>query len=332
MGRTKGIYILDSQHWDNIYGPEERADIARLAEITAPMQTRDSVLADFSLVRDVEVIFSGWGAPIFNHEFLAAAPNLKVVFYASGSVKPFVTDEFWARGIQLTGANGVFVIPVAEYTISQVLFCLKHGWQFAFETKHLRTYPPTHPVPGAFGSTVGLVSLGAIARHVREMLRPFDLKVIAYDPFLSKKDADRMGITLCSLEELFATADVVSVHTPWLPETERMIRAEHFALMKQGASFINTARGAVIDEAGMTEVFARRPDLFAVLDVTWPEPPSPGNTLFDLPNVVITPHISGSMSRECRRGGRFVVEELGRYLQGEKLLGQITQERLRRMA
>jgi phosphoglycerate dehydrogenase-like enzyme len=328
MARKKGIYILDSPHWDNIYGPEERAELARLVDITAPMQTRESVLADPSLVRDIDVIFSGWGAPVFNREFLEAAPKLKAVFYASGTVKGFVTVEFWERGIELSGANSVFVIPVVEYTISQILFCLKHGWQFASETRRLRTYAPHRPVPGAFGSTVGLISLGAIARRVRELLRPYDLKVIAYDPFASKADAEKLGITLCSLEEIFAQADVISVHAPQLPETEKMLRAEHFSAMKEGASFINTARGAVVDEAALAEVFAKRPDLVAVLDVTWPEPPPPESPLYDLPNVIITPHIAGCMSLECRRGGRFVAEELGRYLRGEPLQGRITQEKL----
>ncbi len=105
--------------------------------------------------------------------------------------------------------------------------------------------------------------------------------MIAFDPFFPKEEAAELGVTLCSLEEVFANSDVVSLHAPHLPETEGMIRAEHFAAMKKGASFINTARAAVIDEAGMVEVFQRRPDLFAVLDVMLPEPPVPSNPLFD---------------------------------------------------
>jgi phosphoglycerate dehydrogenase-like enzyme len=167
---------------------------------------------------------------------------------------------------------------------------------------------------------------------VVDLLRPYDLKIIAYDPHTSESDAENLGITLCSLDEVFARSDVVSVHTPWLQETEKMIRAEHFARMKEGASFINTARGAVVDEAGLAEVFARRTDLFAVLDVTWPEPPSEESPLYDLPNVVITPHIAGSLGLECRRGGQFVVAELERFLRGENLLGEITQEQLRLIA
>jgi phosphoglycerate dehydrogenase-like enzyme len=328
MSRKNGIFILLSQKPENIYGPDEQADLAKLVDIPAPLQTADSVLANPDILRDVEVIFSAWGAPVFNRKFLDAAPKLEAVFYASGTVKNFVTDEFWERGIVLSSANSVFVIPVAEFTVSQILFCLKHGWQHALETKRRRTYAAHRDVPGVHGSTVGLISLGAIARRTRELLRSYELKVIAYDPFASKADAEKLGITLVTLDELFATSDVVSLHAPWLPETEKMIRARHFAAMKPGASFINTARGAVVDEAGLAEVFAQRPDLFAVLDVTWPEPPPPESPLYDLPNVIITPHIAGCMGLECRRGGQFVVQELGRYLRGEPLQGRITREQL----
>jgi phosphoglycerate dehydrogenase-like enzyme len=332
MTRKKGIYILDSRYWESIYGPEEKSEIAKWVDIDGPMQTRESVAADPGVLRDVEIILSGWGAPRFDQGFLNAAPNLRIVFYASGTVKNFVTKEFWARGIILSGANSAFIIPVAEYAVSQILFCLKHGWHFALETKRLRTYAPLHEPPGGFLSTVGLVSMGATGRLVREKLRSFDLEVIACDPLMSVEEADRLGIDLCSLEEVFARADVVSLHTPLLPETEKMIRAEHFAAMKQGASFINTARGAVVDDAGLIEVFSKRKDLFAVLDVTWPEPPARESGLYDLENVIITPHIAGCLGRECRRGGRMVVEELRRYLQGEKLLGQIEEDRLRVLA
>jgi phosphoglycerate dehydrogenase-like enzyme len=328
MVRPKGIYILSQENYENIYGPEEQAAISRLVDIVSPLVTREQVQENSALLREVDFVFSGWGAPVFNGDFLKAAPKVKAVFYASGTVKGFVTDDFWERGIRLSGANSVFVLPVAEYAISQILFCLKHGWQYALETRRLRTYTERGEVPGAYGTTVGLISLGAIAQRVLELLRPYDLKVIAFDPFFPKEEAEELGITLGTLEEVFAKSDVVSLHAPHLPETEKMIRAEHFAAMKPGASFINTARAVVIDEAGLVEVFKQRPDLFAVLDVMWPEPPATDHPFFDLPNIIVTPHIAGCMSLECRRGGQFVADELNRYLRGEPLRGEITRDRL----
>lgn len=331
-GRPKALYIFDQLHWDNVFGPEERAGIAELADVMAPMQTSETIRENKDLLAEVEILFCAWGAPLLDEEFLAAAPNLKAVFYGSGSVKVFLTEAFWERGIVLSSANPAFVIPVAEFTISQIVFCLKHGWRYALETKRQRKYGPRIDPPGCYGSTVGLVSIGATGRLVAERLRAYDLEVIAFDPIIGEREAGLLGVRLCSLEEVFAKSDIVSLHTPWLPETEKMIRAEHFALMKPGASFLNTARGAVVDEAGLAEVFAQRPDLLAVLDVVYPEPPKEDSPLFNLDNVVITPHIAGAMGKECRRGGKMVVEELRRYLAGEPLRGRITRDQVPRIA
>jgi phosphoglycerate dehydrogenase-like enzyme len=111
-----------------------------------------------------------------------------------------------------------------------------------------------------------------------------------------------------------------------------MILGSHLASMKRNATLINTSRGAVVREAEMVEVLGERPDLWAVLDVTPPEPPEPDSRLFDLPNVVLTPHIAGSLGNECRRMGRLVVDELRRYVAGEPLKHEITRERAALMA
>jgi phosphoglycerate dehydrogenase-like enzyme len=331
-GRPTALYLLDEPYWDHVFGPDERAEVVELADVVAPMQTRKTILQNKGLLSGVEILLSAWWLPLLDEEFLDAAPNLKAIFYGSGSVKSFVTEAFWDRGIVLSSANSVFVIPVAEFTISQIVFCLKHGWQYAINTKRNRKYGPRIDPPGCYGSTVGLVSLGATGRLVAERLSDYDLNVIAYDPFASEVEAESLGVRLCSLEEVFSKSDIVSLHTPWLPETENMIRAEHFASMKKGASFLNTARGAVVDEVGFAKVFAERPDLFAVLDVVHPEPPAEDNPLFDLDNVVITPHIAGVMGKECRRGGRMAVEELRRYLEDKPLKGQITRQMISRIA
>lgn len=328
----KAIYILGEGILERVYGPDEQRDIAALVSVTEPAQTAVSIKQNLSLLRDVEIILSSWGCPVMDRVFLEAAPSLKVVFYGAGSVRGFVTPEFWERGIVLSCAWAANAVPVTEYTLSQILFCLKHGWQDALATKQQGRLVRKEPVPGAYGSTVGIISLGMIGRRVCELLRGFDVKVLAYDPYATADVARRLNVTLCSLDEVFARSDVVSLHTPWLKETENMITGRHFSMMKPGASFINTARGAVVNEPEMITVLTQRPDIFAVLDVTHPEPPVPGSPLFSLPNVVLTPHIAGSMDSECRRMGRFMVDELKRYLNGEPLQWQITRERAETLA
>ena len=322
----KGLYILGTEAFNLIYGPAERDDISELVDIYAPAQTRESIAQEPALLAPAEVIFSGWGAPRMDAAFLAAAPNLRAVFYGAGSIKQVVTDAFWERDIRITGAYAANAVPVAEYTLSQIFFCLKHGWQFALAIKRDRAYPRRWPVPGAYGSTVGLIALGMVGRLVRERLRPFDLRVIAYDPFVTGEVAATLDVELCSLDEIFRRADVVSLHAPWLKQTEGMITGAHFAAMRPGATFINTARGAIVREHEMIDVLRGRPDLLAVLDVTYPEPPEPGSLLYTLPNVILTPHIAGARNDECRRMGHLMVEELRRYLAGEPMRWSISRE------
>ena len=328
MTKQKAIYILNTDAYDVIYGADERADMAALLDIYAPQQTVQSIRELPDVLTPAEVIISGWGAPCMDAEFLGAAPNLKLVLYGAGSIRGIVTDEFWDKGILINSAYGANAIPVAHYTLSQILFCLKHGWQFAQAVKRLHGYPNQKDLigPGAYRSTVGIISLGMIGRLMCQLLASFQLHIVAYDPFATPEMAKSLGVELVSLDEVFQQADVVSLHTPWLKETEGMITGRHFSLMKHGASFVNTARGAVVNEAEMIDVLTQRPDLFAVLDVTHPEPPAPDSALYTLENVIVTPHIAGAMGRECNRMGRYMVEDLQRYLRGEPLQWGITRE------
>jgi phosphoglycerate dehydrogenase-like enzyme len=235
----------------------------------------------------------------------------------------------WDRGIQVTSAANVNAIPVAEFAFSQIVFCLKHGWKRVREVERERRFlRDDDGTPGSHGSTIGLLSLSRTGRLVAERLRSLEVEVIAYDPLASVVDAASLGVRLCSLEEVFRQSDVLSCHAPLLPSTVRLIRGFHFAMMKAGATFINTARGQIVHESEMIEVLQRRPDLFAVLDVTESEPPVPNSPLFTLRNVVMTPHLAGSVGRECRRMGRMMVDETRRYLCGESLQGEVRPDQL----
>jgi len=328
----KALYVLDGEAYEKIYGEEERAAVAELADVYAPPQTRDSVAKHPGVLAEAEVILSGWGAPAMDGAFLASAPNLRAVLYGAGSIRRVATPALWERGVRIASAYAANAAPVSEYALAAILFSLKRGWHFAFSARRDKVLPGQGQVPGAYGTTVGLVSLGMVGRLVRERLRPFDLRVVAYDPYVTSEEASVLGVDLVSLEDLFASSEVVSLHVPLLPETEGMILGSHLASMKRNATLINTSRGGVVREAEMVEVLEERPDLWAVLDVTHPEPPEPGSRLYDLPNVVLTPHIAGSLGSESRRMGRLVVDELRRYVAGEPLQHEITRERAALMA
>lgn len=322
----KAIYLLPENNLPLIYGPAEQREIAAQVELVAPRLDAQTYSEWRGKLDEVEAIFSGWGMAKMDAGFFDVFPNLKILFYGAGAVSGFVTDLVWARGVRISNANVANGVSVAEYTAAQVLLCLKQTLQQAARVKQLRTFTGARlPVAGAYGSTVGIISLGAIGRMVAERLRALNVKLIAYDPFMKPEAAQALGIELCALEDLFHRSDVVTCHTPWLPETVGLLTGAHFRSMKPNASFINTARGAVIKQDELIETLQARPDLFAVLDVTYPEPPPADSPLYDLPNVLLTPHIAGSMNTECQRMGRMMVDELGRLLRGEPLQHEVSQ-------
>ncbi len=322
----KGLFILDPHAFELIYGDALRAKIARRVDLVAELQTKTSIQAHPELLADVEVIFSGWGAPVMDAAFLAAAPKLRTVFYGAGSIKAMTPDAFWERGIAVTSAYAMNAIPVSEFTLASILLSLKRAWYYVLETKRLGAFPEKVTPPGAYGSKVGLISFGMIGRLVRERLLPFNVDVWVYDPFLKPEQAAEFNVTLVSLDDIFSHCDVVSLHTPWLKQTEGMICGRHFELMKDGSTFINTARGAIVNEPEMVEVLARRSDITAMLDVTWPEPPVDGSPLYSLPNVVLTPHIAGSQEHECRRMGQLMIDEFDRWKKNEPMRWAISRE------
>ena len=179
---------------------------------------------------------------------------------------------------------------------------------------------------------MGIIGLGFIGRLVCERLYPFDVQIIAYDPYVFDEEAATLHVSMRPLDALFCEAQVVTLHAPLLPETRGMVTGAHLASMPHGGTFINTSRGRLVQQEELITVLAQRRDLQAVLDVTYPEPPPPGSALYSLPNVVLTPHIAGSLGSERRRMGEAMVGELQRFVTGEPLLHAVTKEQVQYMA
>jgi phosphoglycerate dehydrogenase-like enzyme len=330
----KGMFVMKEDVFDQVYPKTIRNQIEKMASVESPLITKELLPYNKEKLKDIEVLFTGWGGPKIDHDFLEAAPCLKAVFYAAGSVKGIVTEEMWKRGIKITSAYAANAIPVAEFTLSQILFSLKRGWQLVREIKKEGKYKKSKPgeIPGAYNRTVGLVSLGMVGKKVCDLLKSFDLKVIAYEPFVTEEQANSLNVELCSLEKVFENSDVVSIHTPWLKETEGMITGKLLNSMKLGATLINTSRGAVVNESQLIDVLTQRKDLMAVLDVTYPEPPEDNSPIITLPNVLLTPHIAGSEGSECARMGQYMLDELDRYVHGKALKWEITRHKISTLA
>lgn len=333
MHKPKALFILSEDSFRLIYSQQTRRDIASVVDLLhSGAIAREAVPRYQELLREAEVIFSGWDGPLMDADFLSQAPSLKAVFYGAGSVKYMLSQEFWERGCRITSAYAMNAIPVSEFTVAQIILSLKHFWHMSRRMHADRGNAGRYAPPGAYKKTVGIVSFGLIGRKVCELLQSYDLNVIAYDPCINRNDAATIGAKLVTLEEVFCESDVVTLHAPWLNETVGMVTGKHFERMKRGATFINTARGAIVNEREMIHVLQKRSDLFALLDVTWPEPPERQSPLYDLANVVLTPHIAGSLGDECVRMGDLMLEEVKRYVNREPLLWELTQERTAVMA
>lgn len=327
----RGLLALAPDTCDLVYGGDVRDALERQVEIIGGPCPPEHLI-HLHRLDEVEVLFTGWYSPRLEGEWLRKLSRLKVVLHGGGTVKFITSNEFWERDIPICSAYHANAIPVAEFTQASILMSLKRVWTLSREAQLERRWLRREDVPGAYRSVVGLLSLGAIGRLVAERLRSSSLEVIAYDPFVSVEDAAALGVRLVSLPELFTVSDVVSIHVPLLLETRGMVTGAMIDSMKNGATLINTARGAVVQESEMVEVLKRRPDLVAILDVVENEPLPSTSPLFDMPNVVLTPHIAGSVGPECRRMGAFMAEELSKFRAGKPLLWRITPEQCARMA
>lgn len=318
-----------------IYDNGTRERLKLLTDITDTVYSREDVLADKKSFSDTEYIFSTWGMPVFSEdEIREIFPALRCVFYGAGSVQ-FFARPFLNLGIKVFSSWAANAVPVAEYTVAQIILANK-GFFAASRYQSTGQLQKASELkecyPGTFGEAVGIIGVGMIGSLVAEMLKAYRITVKAFDPFLSDERANHLGITKCSLEELFRTCFVVSNHLANNEQTKGILKKEHFSSMRKYATFINTGRGAQVIEKDLCEVLSEREDLTAILDVTSPEPPENGHPFYTLPNCILTPHIAGSYGDEVRRMGEYQLTQFEKYLKREPTEYEVTLEMLKTMA
>ncbi len=239
---------------------------------------------------------------------------------------------FLERGIGVVSGWAANGVPVAEWTLAQILLANKGYFGNEREFRAARSKKEAFRGRGNFGATVSLLGAGAIGRLVVELLRPFQLQICVFDPFLSDENAIALGVEKVTLDEAFARGAVVSNHLANLPATVGMLKGAHFAAMRPHATFINTGRGATVREAEMIEVLKKRRDLTALLDVTYPEPPRQNSPLWKMENVFLTSHIAGSIGDEVVRMADYIIEEFEAWQSGKPLRYGVSPEMLETMA
>lgn len=310
MKKMKAVFVCAKKETvDYVYSESQQKQIAEVTDLMPEIVNAGNF--DSVDLKDVEVIFSTWGMMCFTGEQLDRMPNLKAVFYGAGATDYFARPLL-ARGIKVISAWKANAIPVAEFVLAQIILSMKNYFSNNWNNKFAG--------PGCYGETVALIGAGAISRKLQEMLKVLNLNVLVIPSRPERRTV--------SLEEAFRTAYVVSNHLPNREDNQKVLTKELFASMRQGATFINTGRGAQVDEAGLIEVLKARPDLTALLDVTFPEPPEAGSELYTLPNVRLTSHIAGSLNDEVHRMADYVIGDYLHFAAGEPLEHEVTEEML----
>ena len=331
---SRGQPNIAIAHWPGMDVFRE-ADLVRLRALgsllnTEPIGAWDDKAA--AALAEAEVIVGHWGCPPLDAEMLDRAPRLGLFAYAAGTVKMTLTNAVWNRGIRVTSGANANAEPVAEFTLAAILFANKGVLWRRGPADYSAMSAMGDRQWGNYGRTIGIVGASLIGRRVIELLRTFPhLKVALYDPYVTSEEAASLGVEKLELNELCARADVLSIHAPALPETMHMIGADQLSALPDGATVINTARGPLIDhEALMAHLASGR--LYAILDVTDPEPLPDDSPLLEMLNVWISPHLAGSQGTELARMTDYVIEEVRRWSAGEPALNEVTQDRLATMA
>jgi phosphoglycerate dehydrogenase-like enzyme len=326
--RPKVAVLLSPARREQVLAPQAEMLLANFA---APVfaegeQVRPADLP--SLLDGAVACLTGWGTPPLTPELLAGCPSLRLVAHTAGSVRHLVPLAMLQNGLRISQAAAMIAESVAEFIISQALTCLRQlnemdkamkadrGWE------EIRT---TYPGRLLGSQTVGVVGTGRVGRAVIHLLKAFGCQVLAQDPYLTTEQAAQLGVEAVQLDELLRRSDIVTLHAPLLPETVELIGKDQLALLHDRAIFINAARAPLVDEEALFQELASG-RIVAALDVFSKEPlplDSPFRSLF---NVLITPHAAGHTIDSHLKQGQTMVEEVQRFLRGEKLLYEIVPE------
>jgi phosphoglycerate dehydrogenase-like enzyme len=285
---------------------------------------------------DVEVMLRGRLPAETFDRILARAPNLRWVHSATAGVERVLTPSSRARGLVITNARGVFSRPVAEYVMMMILAITRRLPQL-LELQAERTWQPLE-ARELRDVTVGIVGLGSIGRAVGALATAFGCRVIATrrrpeaggeaaqgagdEPYLGSLMLDRV-LPPERLAELLGESDFVVLATPLTTDTVGLISNEAIAALKPGAWVINVARGELVDERALARALRDGRIGGAVLDTFREEPLPPTSPLYDLPNLILTPHTAWSSSRVVDRSVELFRDNLRRFAEGRPLVNVV---------
>ena len=273
-----------------------------------------------------DAVITGWGQPNMRPCDLGDA---KIIMHTGGTVGGIVDMEVFDSDVTVLSGNSYYAESVAEGVISYMLFALrKMGFYSQMIKKGEWTWEAK--TEGLLGQSVGIVSLGAISKKLIPMLHAFTDDIKVYSTHPNPELAEKMGFKYAELDDIFKTCKIVSVHTAKNDKTFHMINKHHFDLLSRGALFVNTSRGAVIDEAALCEAL-RENRFTALLDVYESEPPKADSPLLTLDNAILFPHMAGPTYDRREKITLALIDDVIRIFNGEKAQNVVTKEIAQKM-
>ncbi len=285
-------------------------------------------------VADADAIIVGRGVSI-TPTVIGGLRKCKVIINGGVGVDRINVQAATAAGIPVVNVPDVWINEVADQAILLLLAVtrkLVHCARVTSSGRWSEVYDGLGSVPRIEGKTLGLIAFGNIARQVARRARAFDLRVLAYDPFVSADMMAEHGVEARSLEDLLRESDFVSAHAPHNKGTHHLMSDAQFALMKPTAIFVNTGRGKVVDERALIRALEQGKIAGAGVDVLEQEPPDPKNPLLTMPNVVVTPHVAYFSDEAYVASRRRVGQEVAVILSGRRPRNIVNPAVLERLA
>ncbi len=327
---TRTLLVATPSFRELVFSTQSLARLERLGELVVLDDPTDAGALVTGLP-ETDVLITSWGATPLTAEVLDHAGRLRLIAHSASSVKHFVTDEVFRRGIRITQAGQAMARPVAEVSLAFTLTMLHRIHRFDHALHGGAAWQDAPPQHGIAGSRIGVVGASRTGVEYIAMIVALGADVVVHDPYLTDSRAAELGVRRIDLDELLRTSRVVALHAPTLPETHRMIGARELALMPDGSSLVNTARSWLIDsDALLAELRTGRID--AALDVFDEEPLPLDSPLRALPNVLLTPHRAAGTVESYLEMGDIVAAEIERYVSGSPLRYELTEAALARMA
>ena len=247
------------------------------------------------------------------------APDLVAVCRTGIGCDAIDFEAAMRRGVAICNVPDGPTVSTAEHAVALMLATAKRVIQSGNRLRNARgNYYTSHRAFELDGKTLGLVGFGRIARRVATIGTGFGMNILAYDPYIADDAFPPPVVRAPTLDELLARSDVVSVHVPMTPGNARMFDEDAFAGMRQGAVFVNAARGALVDQEALLDALDSGHLFGAGLDVTDPEPLDPGHPLLHRPNVTVTPHIAAATNEARVRMFKFAVEQALMVIEGRR--------------